>query len=81
MMSKLKLDVDALEVTSFDTDVTAQARGTVNAASGTGPPSVLPATELAPCPNETVITGPCCDHTLMLSCVQTCDVVTCGPTV
>ncbi len=23
------------------------------------------------CPNDTEITGPCCDHTLMLSCVQT----------
>ncbi|HEX9936240.1 MAG TPA: hypothetical protein VGB15_03935 [Longimicrobium sp.] len=75
MITKLKLDVDALEVTSFDTDTAAQARGTVNAASGTDP---LPATEFAPCPNDTEMTGPCCDHTLMLSCMQqTCDVVTC----
>lgn len=76
MITKLKLDVDALEVTSFDTDTAAQARGTVNAASGTSP---MPATELAPCPNDTEITGPCCEHTLMLSCVQTnCEECTYG---
>lgn len=78
MTSKLKLDVDALEVTSFDTDTAASTRGTVNGASGTDP---LPASEFAPCPNDTEITGPCCDYTLVLSCVQTsCDECAWGPT-
>ena len=75
MKSKLKLDVDALEVTSFDTDAAAGGRGTVRAAS-----EPLPASEAAPCAFETEITGPCCDYTLVLSCIETqCDECTWGP--
>ena len=75
MTSKLKLDVDALEVTSFDTHTTAGERGTVLAASHIEP---APDSE-EPC-IDTNFTGPCCEYTLLLSCVQTnCDECTVGP--
>jgi len=73
-MNKLKLRIDNLKVESFETSRVRAERGTVLGASG-----IEPATPVAPCPNDTVITGPCCEVTLVLSCVQTsCD--DCGPT-
>jgi hypothetical protein len=74
MMSKLKLDVDALEVTSFDTDAAAGTRGTVVGASG-----IEPAPESVHVCIDSRFTGPCCEYTLVLSCVQTnCDECTVG---
>lgn len=72
-MNKLKLQIDNLTVESFETSETRAERGTVLGASG-----ICPASDAAPCPNDTEITGPCCDYTLVLSCVQTsCE--ECGP--
>ena len=74
-MSKLKLQIDNLKVESFETSETRAGRGTV-----LGAESIEPATPVGPCPNDTEITGPCCDYTLVLSCVQTnCDECTVGP--
>ena len=72
-MNKLKLQIDNLTVESFETSDTRAERGTVLGASG-----ICPASDAAPCPNDTEMTGPCCDYTLVLSCVQTsCE--DCGP--
>ncbi len=72
-MNKLKLRIDNLTVESFETSEVRAGRGTVLGAS------IQEATPVGPCPNDTEITGPCCDYTLVLSCVQTnCD--DCGPT-
>ncbi len=70
-MRKLTLRIESLEVETFETAADdADARGTVQGASGICPVSDNP----ADCPHDTEMTGPCCDHTLMLSCVQTgCD--------
>jgi hypothetical protein len=65
-MNKLKLQIDNLKVESFETSGIRTERGTVLGAS-----VIEEATPVGPCPNFTEITGPCCDHTLMLSCVQT----------
>ena len=74
MMSKLKLDVEALEVTSFDTDAAGAERGTVRGAS------IQPAQDSVDVCIDTDFTGPCCEYTLVLSCVQTnCDECTAGP--
>ena len=74
-MAKLKLQIDALTVESFDTAETrGELRGTVAAhmpRPGGGGTTF----------QETQITGPCCDETLAQSCVQTnclnqCTIVT-----
>ncbi len=65
-MRKLKLAIENLKVESFDTAAAGGERGTVVGASG-----IQPATKPAPCLNDTEITGPCCDVTLAISCVQT----------
>ena len=71
MTRKLKLSLDALDVTSFDLDAAAGERGTVVGASD---PQPIPETEDPFGCTGTVFTGPCCDVTLALSCVQTgCD--------
>ena len=69
-MSKLKLNLEALEVTSFDTDASAEGRGTVHAASDIRPISQRP----RDCFFSENVTGSCCDITLAPSCIQTqCD--------
>lgn len=57
MTSKLKLDAEALEITSFDIAATAAVRGTV--------PGAGEAAELASGSGciETRLTGPCCENT------------------
>jgi hypothetical protein len=73
-MNKLKLQIDNLMVESFETSAIRSERGTVLGASG-----FEEATPVEPCLINTEITGPCCDHTLMPSYMQTnCD--DCGPT-
>ncbi|HYH82994.1 MAG TPA: pinensin family lanthipeptide [Longimicrobium sp.] len=71
-MSKLKLQIDNLKVESFETAEVRAGRGTVLGAS------ILPATEAGPCPNDTEITGPCCDITLAISCVLTNCIAECN---
>ncbi|HEU4557812.1 MAG TPA: hypothetical protein VFS20_08175 [Longimicrobium sp.] len=71
-MTKLKLQIDNLQVESFETAGTrAELRGTVAAHMPKPGGTTL---------QETQITGSCCDITLALSCVQTncleCNVVT-----
>ena len=73
-MRKLKLAIDNLKVESFDTsEIRAERRGTVLAASGIEP---APFSE-APC-IDSDFTGPCCDITLVLSCVQTSCIPECN---
>jgi hypothetical protein len=72
-MAKLKLSLDSLRVTSFATDTaTRRENGTVHAHAGETTPQ-------SPCrfsdqPGCVPITGPCtgpgCDVTLALSCVE-----------
>ena len=56
MTSKLKLDAEALEITSFDTAATAQASGTVAGADA------IVAVSGGDC-IRTRLTGPCCEDT------------------
>jgi hypothetical protein len=65
-MRKLKLAIENLMVESFETSETRLERGTVLGAS-----VIEESTPVGPCPNFTEVTGPCCDYTLMISCVQT----------
>lgn len=71
-MNKLKLRLDRLEVESFETAaLRAEPRGTVAAHMPKPGGTTI---------QDTEITGPCCDYTLALSCVQTncleCNVIT-----
>ena len=72
-MTKLKLQLDHLAVESFETArVRAEHRGTVAAH--------MPKPGGTTTIQDTQITGPCCDYTLALSCVQTncleCNIIT-----
>jgi hypothetical protein len=67
-MRKLKLAIENLTVESFETSETREGRGTVLGASGICP---VPESDPAWGCMDSEFTGPCCDHTLMLSCVQT----------
>ncbi|HEU4557813.1 MAG TPA: pinensin family lanthipeptide [Longimicrobium sp.] len=74
-MNKLKLQLDNLQVESFETAEThAELRGTIAA-------NMPRPTRPEPCFNESgLVTGSCCDITLALSCIQTnclqCNVIT-----
>lgn len=73
-MTKLKLQIDNLQVETFETaDTRAELRGTVDA-------HMPKPTRPEPCLADTNITGACCEYTFALSCVQTncleCNVVT-----
>lgn len=70
-MAKLKLQIDNLRVETFETAETSDLRGTVAA-------NMPKPTRPEPCFQETNITGPCCDHTLALSCVLTNCLTECG---
>lgn len=66
-MRKLKLELDRLAVETFETSrASAEHRGTVLGAAVAPAPFSKPLECL-----DTQITGPCCDYTLALSCVQT----------
>jgi hypothetical protein len=76
-MRKLKLQIDNLEVESFDTSEIRTRRGTVLGASGIepAPESVLP----GECDTGAAYTGPCCGYSLVISCGTNCDEgATCG---
>jgi hypothetical protein len=70
-MSKLKLQIDNLQVETFETAETSDLRGTVAA-------NMPKPTRPEPCFQETDLTGPCCDYTLALSCVLTNCITECG---
>lgn len=68
-MRKIKLELESLSVETFETaGARAEIRGTVRGES------VIEPAPLSEAPFEcleTEITGPCCEYTLVLSCVQT----------
>jgi len=68
-MGKLKLSLDSLRVTSFATDIAARRdAGTVHAHGRT---DACPASQQAGCfSSPELCTGPGCDVTLMVSCVE-----------
>lgn len=72
MASRLKLNVDALEVTSFDADGTAGERGTVLGADAESK-------EPWECPDNSFLTGDCCEFTWAVSCGTGCDECTIEP--
>jgi hypothetical protein len=69
-MRKLKLAIEKLQVESFKTDETRAARGGTVAGHMARPTPTFQPTER--------VTGPCCDITLALSCVQTNCLTQCG---
>ncbi|HEU4457285.1 MAG TPA: hypothetical protein VFR81_29720 [Longimicrobium sp.] len=72
-MGKLKLSLDSLRVTSFETDTAARREsGTVHAHAGeTTPESPCRFSVQPGCPQLTgPCTGPGCDVTLAVSCIE-----------
>jgi len=70
-MGKLRLSLDALRVTSFDTGAARAAGGTVHAHADRTTVSPCRASQQAGCfSSPELCTGSGCDETLMISCVE-----------
>jgi hypothetical protein len=69
-MKKLALNLEALEITSFETGRAAADRGTVRANAATRGDTCA-----APCPNT--IMDPSCEISCAPSCISTCEMAPC----